>query len=101
MAAYRAPVHRLTTTSTTWPSSSTAAQPVILLAWRAAERFTWRELDGGTAKVLVESAAGATLGEAFARIEAALQPGDTLDRARVNASLVDLCRRGALLGFTT
>ena len=97
LAASRHAVHTLTTSSTQWPAP--AAEPVILLAWRAAERLTWSKLDGGTAKTLVETSGGATLGEAFARIEAALAANDALDRARVKAQLVDLCRRGALAGF--
>ena len=57
--------------------------------------------EGGTAKVLVETANGATLGEAIARVKAALVDGDVLDVPRVKSSLVDLSRRGAITGFAT
>lgn len=97
LAAYRHPVHALTSSSKQWPALAT--EPAILLAWRAVETFTTAALDGGTAKVLVEAAGGATIGEAFARIEAALVAGDVLDRPRVRAALVDLQRRGAIAGF--
>lgn len=99
LAAYRHPVHTLTSAATHWPAPS--SEPALLLAWRAAEKFTAQALDGGTAKVLVETAAGATIGDAFARIEEGLAPGDALDRPRVRASLVDLHRRGAIAGFST
>ena len=97
LCAYRHPVHVLTSSSIQWPAQS--AEPALLLAWRAAERFTAHALDGATAKVLVETASGAAIGEAFARIEASLGAGDVLDRALVRASLVDLQRRGAIVGF--
>jgi hypothetical protein len=97
LAAYRHAVHAMTTSTTAWPSAS--SEPYILLAWRHAERFTWSQLDGGTAKVLVETAGGATLGAAIAKVSASLAQGDVLDVPRVKSSLVDLCRRGAITGF--
>ncbi len=97
IVAYRHAVHRLTKSAHRYPEPS--PEPIILLAWRASERFVWQRLEGGTAKVLVQTAEGATLGDAFAAVEASLAPGDTLDRPRVNAALVDLCRRGAVVGF--
>jgi hypothetical protein len=101
LAAYRHPVHTLTAADAAWPApAGPADEPFILLAWRAQERFVWRRLEGGTAKILVESAQGRTLGEGFAAVESALVAGDSLDRRRVKADLVDLCRRGALLGFS-
>lgn len=97
LAAYRHHVHALTTSSTAYPAPS--AQPAILLAWRSGERFTWQELDGGVAKTLVEVAQGKTLGEAYAAVTSSLAEGDVFDVLRVNAALVDLCRRGAVVGF--
>lgn len=97
LAAYRHAVHAMTTSSTSWPDTS--SEPFILLAWRSAEKMTWQQLDGGTAKTILETSQGATVGEALARVRAALVPGDSLDEARVRASLVDLCRRGAIIGF--
>jgi hypothetical protein len=99
LAAYRHPVHTLTTSSTQWPAL--AREPALVLAWRSLEKLTWQALDGGTAKVLVETSAGAAIGDAFARIEATLAPGDLLDRRRVRATLVDLHRRGAIVGFVS
>lgn len=99
LAAYRHAVHAMTTSMTSWPRAST--EPYILLAWRHAEKFTWSQLDGGTAKVLVETSNGATLGEAIARVRASLVDGDVLDVPRVKSSLVDLCRRRAITGFAT
>lgn len=100
LAAYRHAVHAMTTSSTQWPTSPAAtSEPYILLAWRHGERFTWTQLDGGTAKVLVESSGGATIGDAIARVRAALVEGDALDVPRVRAALVDLQRRGAIAAF--
>lgn len=103
LVAYRHPVHLLNlrdTTSTSYPPvAGPGDEPFILLAWRAQERFLWQRLSAGTAKVLVETAQGKRLGEAFFAIEASLVPGDSLDRRRVRADLVDLVRRGALVGF--
>lgn len=97
LAAYRHAVHAMTTSSTTWPTMSN--EPYILLAWRFAEQFTWKQLDGGSAKVLIETSGGATLGEAIARVQASLADGDALDVPRVRSVLVDLSRRGAITGF--
>lgn len=101
LAAYRHAVHAMTTASTQWPASPSAAtsEPYILLAWRHGERFTWAQLDGGTAKVLVETSGGATVGEAIGRVRAALVAGDALDVPRVRAALIDLQRRGAVAAF--
>jgi hypothetical protein len=101
LAAYRHAVHAMTTSTTSWPAPSSTGEPYILLAWRQAERFMWLQLDGGTAKILVETAGGATVGEAIARVTAALTEGDVLDVPRVKSSLVDLCRRGAITGFAS
>lgn len=97
LAAYRHPVHRLTRESAGYPAAS--EEPAILLAWRVDERVTWRSLDGAVAKLLVEAANGATIARCFDAVEATLRPGEALDRRRVKAALVDLCRRGALVGF--
>ena len=96
LCAYRHAVQALTASSTAYPEPG---DPVILLAWRAGERFCWKELEGGVAKVLVETSQGQTLGDAFAAVESALADGDVLDRKRVKAALVDLLHRGALTGF--
>lgn len=98
LVAYWHPVHSLTQRSTMWPERSD--EPIILLAWRAQERFLWQRLGGGTAKVLAEAAQGKQLGAAFTAVEAELAAGDRLDRPQVKASLVDLCRRGAIAGFS-
>ncbi|HEY4221679.1 MAG TPA: putative DNA-binding domain-containing protein [Myxococcota bacterium] len=97
LAAYRHRVHALTMAATAYPEAE--SEPTILLAWRSGERFFWQTLEGGVAKVLVECAQGSSLSDAFASVTAALAEGDTFDSARVNAHLVDLCRRGALVGF--
>lgn len=100
LVAYRHPVHGLTKTSEAYPPPAGPDDaPFILLAWRAQERFVWQRLEGGTAKVLVETAQGKRIAEALFSIEASLVPGDSLDRGRVKADLVDLVRRGALVGF--
>lgn len=97
LAAYRYPVHTLTSSSTQWPTLS--LDPSLVLAWRYGERFIWQGLDGGTAKLLVEATSGVTIGAALATIEKTLTPGDQLDRPRVRASLVDLQRRRAIVAF--
>jgi hypothetical protein len=97
LAAYRHRVHAMTTSDTAYPDAE--SEPTILLAWRQSERFYWQTLEGSIAKTLVECAEGKTLGDAFHAIEANLAAGDVFDRARVKAQLVDLCRRGALVGF--
>ena len=97
LAAYRHRVHAMTTQDGAYPDAST--EPFILLAWRLSERFWWQTLEGGVAKTLVECSDGKSIGAAFTAIEASLSEGDAFDRARVKAQLVDLCRRGALVGF--
>jgi hypothetical protein len=97
LAAYQHGVHALSSSSTHYPPRS--PMPVILLAWRGGERFVWQRLMGGTAKVLVECAQGKTIGDAFVAVEQSLVDGDVLERPRVMADLVDLCRRGAIVGF--
>jgi hypothetical protein len=97
LAAYMHPVHQVNASTTTLPAAS--SEPVLLLAWRAGERYAWQRIDGAVAKTLVAAAEGKTSAEAFAAIEATTAPGDRLDRERTKATLVDLQRRGAIAGF--
>jgi hypothetical protein len=97
LAAYAHPVHLVTRDTGALPSAR--EQPTILLAWREGERFTWRTLSGGAAKVLVELASDLPIARALDAVDAKSAPDDRLDRALVKSTLVELNRRGAIARF--
>lgn len=113
LAAYLHPVHGLAKPSAAgatleWPRPS--REPSFLVAYRSGERFHWVAVPKLVAQVLLHTGAGLTLGEAFTALEKELQEaqaGETegaalrkkLDRGFVRSWLVNLQRRGALLGF--
>jgi hypothetical protein len=81
--------------ATEWPKAS--ATPNFLVLYRANEQVRWVAVDAAVAKTLLYAAQGHTLGEIFTALEA--EPGEGVDRGFVRSWLVNLQRRGALLGF--
>lgn len=95
LAVYLHPVFGLAKDATAWPLPS--KEPSFLVAYRAAERFHWLAVPKLVAQVLLHTGEGITLGQAFAAI--AEQSGEVVDRGFARSWLVNLQRRGALLGF--
>jgi hypothetical protein len=98
LAIYRHDVLSTTASSTTWPAL--LPQPAVVLCFQANEQFVVEHLSIATGKVLLATAAGATVGEALASVcsEAATQ-GAHVDRGAVLAQLTDLHHRGAVASF--
>ncbi len=98
LAVYAHPVHRVTATTTQWPTPTST--PSILLCFQQAEAFVVAPLSPALARVLVQSADGVALGLALDDVAAeAASGGVAFDRARVRADLVDLYLRGAVAGI--
>jgi hypothetical protein len=98
LCAYRYPVHRVTSATTTWPAMSST--PVFLCCFQRAEVFTTEVVSPAVARTLVLAADGVTVGAALAQLaDEARSLRTTFDGRRVRADLVDLQRRGALVGF--
>lgn len=95
LAAYMHPVHRLTRESSEWPEAR--SEPFFLIAFRPREALDWISVAPVIAKMLVATADGSALLDAARSLEA--QHGAPIDLAWVRANLIDLERRGALLGF--
>lgn len=94
LAVYLHPVHGLSKQPSAWPKPS--KQPTFLVAYRAGERLHWVAVPRAVAQVLLHTGEGLTLGQAFATLD---EQGAPVDRGFVRSWLVDLQRRGALLGF--
>jgi hypothetical protein len=98
LAAYAHPVHRVTAQTTAWPAATTT--PSIVLCFQRAEAFAVDVISPAVARVLVRSTDGAALGAILDELAAeAAASGAVFERGRVRADLVDLHRRGALVGF--
>lgn len=95
LAVYLHPVHGLAKRPTEWPRPS--REPSFLVAYRAAERFHWVAVPKLVAQVLLHTGEGLTLGQALAALEE--QAGAAVDRGLARSWLVNLQRRGALVGF--
>lgn len=95
LAVYLHPVQNLKKEPTEWPRPSKA--PSFLVAYRAAERCHWVRVPKLVAQVLLHTGEGLALGQAFAVLDE--QMGAAVDRGLVRSWLVNLQRRGALVGF--
>lgn len=100
LGAYRHPVHRVTKATTSWPALSST--PTFVLCFQQAENFVADVVSPAIARVIVMSVDGRTVGASLdvLAVEAAAA-GIAFDRRRVRADLVDLQRRGALVGFSS
>jgi hypothetical protein len=100
LAVYRHPVHRVTPTTPSWPAPSEA--PSFILCFQRAEAFVVEAVSAAVARVVVMSGEGVAIGAALDVLGAEAEAADVVfDRARVRADLVDLQRRGALVGFSS
>lgn len=101
LAAYLHPVHGVAKKGAKeWPRPS--REPTFLVAYRGGERFQWLTVPKVVAQVLLATGEGLPLGAAFAMLQDAMleeQSGDVVDRGFVRSWLVNLQRKGALLGF--
>ncbi len=97
LAVYLHPVFGIAKGATAWPAPT--KEPSFLVAYRAGERFHWVAVPKLVAQVLLHTGEGVTLGDALRAIEQ--QAGEVVDRAFARSWLVNLQRRGALLGFPT
>jgi hypothetical protein len=92
------PVHRVTSSSTSWPLAAPA--PLFLCCFQRADAFVVDVVSPAVARVLVGSTENQALGTSLdALAEEAAATGVLFERGRVRADLVDLQRRGALVGF--
>lgn len=95
LCIYAHPVHRVTTSTTTWPEAS--ALPVVLLCFQRAELLAVQPLSLAVGKVLMMAGDDTSLGNAInAVVDEGTAAGVVVDRGRIKADLVDLQRRGAL-----
>lgn len=97
LAAYVHPVWVVAKGASEWPRPARA--PTFLVVFRTGERTVWVTVPKPVAQVLLYTGEGLPLGAAFNAIAA--EAGDVVDRAFVRSWLVNLHRRGALLGFPT
>lgn len=98
LCVYRHPVHRVTTTTPSWPQPSSS--PSFLLCFQRAEAFVVEAVSPALARVVMMSSEGRTVGASLDVLAAeATTAGVAFDRRRVRADLVDLQRKGALVGF--
>lgn len=95
LAVYLYPVQGVKKGASAWPRPT--KEPSFLVAHRAAERCHWVRVPRLVAQVLLHTGEGLRLGEAFAALEE--QGGAAVDRGLARSWLVNLQRRGALVGF--
>ena len=98
LAVYRHPVHRVTATTTTWPTPSVV--PSVVLCFQQAEVVVVEALSLALGKVLLHAAGGRTVDEAVAAVvDEAAAVGTLVEPGLLRAQLVSLQRRGAVAGF--
>jgi hypothetical protein len=95
LLAYAFPVHGLKRGADKWPAASRT--PSFLVAHRVGDKMHWVSVPVVVAKTLVAAAAVPTLGDALDAVRA--EAGDAVDEAFVRSWLVNLQKRGAILGF--
>lgn len=97
LLAYRHAVHQLRADASAWPEATSA--PLFLIAFRVDEAMRVLEIPAVVARVLLLCDAEASLGPAFAALEA--ESGSCFRREDVLEWLRHLAAAGALLGFPT
>jgi hypothetical protein len=98
LGVFRYPVHRVTSQTTSWPEPTST--PSFLLCFQRAEAFVVDVVSPAVARVVVMAAEGQPVGAALDVLATEARAAHIdFDRRRVRADLVDLQRRGALVGF--
>lgn len=95
LAIYRHPVHRVTSSTSSWPTPSPL--PSVLLCFQRDEALVVEPLSLALGKVLLHAAAGLSVDEAVGAVVA--EVGDVIDGGTLRAQLVGLHHRGAVARF--
>ncbi|MBM4279693.1 MAG: DUF2063 domain-containing protein [Deltaproteobacteria bacterium] len=98
LCVYFHPVHRVTASTTAWPSP--LSSPALLCCFQRAEDFAVVIVSPAVARILVAAGEGVSVGAALDRLAAEAAGSEAVfDRRRARADLTDLQRRGAVVGF--
>lgn len=95
LAIYRHPVHRVTSSTSSWPAPSPL--PSVLLCFQRDEVLVVEPLSLALGKVLLHAANGATVDDAVGAVVA--EVGAVVDVGTLRAQLVGLHHRGAIAHF--